>query len=133
MFTQDRLEKMTKKDLVSMILLIQSNQGLTALPTEKATEVIQEFKWNKPRGDKIVKINGKKFKVFYDNSNGSPLGFNYKFSASVMEDSGKWSYVAEKEDIGYTTVSYVSDESSRKADAENFCEAMITYLEKIYG
>lgn len=133
MFTKERLEKMAKQDLVSMIMLLQAN-GMTPMVDEKkGTEVIEDFTWNSPQGHKIVKINGKKFKIFYDNSNGSPLGFNYKFSASVMEDSGKWAYVAEKKDIGYKTVSYVSDHDERKADAIKFIDAMQKHLEKIYA
>jgi hypothetical protein len=133
-WTMQQLKQLKKEDLIELFLDLQS-QGTNSSPkisAKKETKVISEFLWNGSQGKKIVEISGKKFSIVYDNTNGFPLGFNYKFSASVMKDDGTWNYVAEKKDIVYSECSYVSNESERKEDAKKFIEEMIKYLEKIY-
>ncbi len=133
MFTETALQKFKKTDLINMILLIQSGKSLSSLPTENGIEIIHDFSWNGRLAQKIIKINGKKFKIEYDNRNGSPLGFDYRFSSSVMDDNGTWKYVAETKEINYMPCSYVCDEDKRKQDAINFIDAMQKHLEKIYS
>ena len=132
MFTKDRLEKMKKADLVSLVMLLQA-QGLEPMNKDSQTEVIQDFKWIGRIGTKIVKINGKKFKIYAEYTNGSPLGFNYKHSASVMDTNGSWKYVASIADLTFKTVWYGENNDVCKENAEAFCDEMQKYLEKIYS
>ena len=133
-WTMQQLKRLKKEDLIELFLDLQSRGTPVAKSgiVKKETIIISEFFWNGAQGKKIVEISGKKFSIIYDNTNGFPLGFNYKFSASVMLDSGTWEYVAEKKDINYSQCSYVSSELARKEDAGIFIEKMIKYLEKIY-
>ncbi len=44
---------------------------------------------------------GRKFKIRYDMSNGTPMGFNYKKSASEFYD-GKWHHIDEIKNLRMT-------------------------------
>ena len=35
---------------------------------------------------RFVEHNNKKFKLTYDNRNGTPLGFDYRFQAEILKD-----------------------------------------------
>jgi len=132
-FTKPQLLKLSKTDLIDVILSAQSTTPIAPLSSE--TEIIQEHEWNGLSATKIIKVNGKKFKLFYEKSNGSPLGFNYKMCASVMNESGSWDYVCERKDIidYQSDVSYVYNKEEREADSIDFIEKLQLYIEKIYA
>lgn len=134
-FTKDHLQKLSKSDLIEVILSAQNVEAPAPLVETKETEVIQAFQFNHNKGDKILKIDGKKFKIYFESSNGSPLGFNYNRSASVMNESGSWDYVAEGKDINFDMqdCSYVSDTATKMKTAKRFMDEMTKYLEKVYS
>lgn len=134
LWTMPQLKRLKKEDLIELFLDLQSKEiPSTKLGiSKKETIIISDFLWNGYQGKKIVEISGKKFSIIYDNTNGFPLGFNYKFSASIMKEDGTWEHVAEKKDINYSECSYVSNVDIREKDAKTFIEEMIKYLEKIY-
>jgi len=135
-FTENQLLKLSKSDLVQVILTAQkAENGLAPMEEIVGTEVIQEHTWNGPSAVKIIKVNGKKFKLFYEKSNGSPLGFNYKMCASVMDDNGTWKYAFDSSEMPEydSDVSYVSSESSRKSDAIVFITLLQKRVEKLYA
>lgn len=133
-WTVQQLKRLKKEDLIELYLDLQFKETTIVKPrvSKKETIVISEFFWNDGQGKKIVEISGKKFSIKYENTNGTPLGFNYKFSASIMKEDGTWSYVAEKKDINYLQCSYTDNNTHRMEDAIVFIEKMIKYLEKIY-
>lgn len=130
MYTETQLKKLTKADLIKIILTSNLSSNVTSNSTS-SVKVIQDFTWNGVTGIKIISINDKKFKINYDNSNGHPLGFNYKFSASVLTENNGWKYVAEAKNIGYKPTRYFSSEEERHRDAIRFVKHMQEYLEKV--
>ena len=83
---------------------------------------------------KTYKLGSNKFQIRYENSNGFPLGFNYKKCLmQYSEEKAEWSRL---EDISvltmsFPTPSYYSAESPRHM--EEFFEKMEERLIKIYG
>ena len=48
----------------------------------------------------LHRVNGKMFKFIFENSNGTPLGFDYKHCAKVFNtDSDEWKNVGDKDGI----------------------------------
>ena len=44
---------------------------------------------------RFVEHNNKKFKLTYDNRNGTPLGFDYRFKADILKED-TWNTIREK-------------------------------------
>lgn len=44
---------------------------------------------------RFVEHNNKKFKLTYDNRNGTPLGFDYRFKADILKED-TWNIIAGK-------------------------------------
>ena len=59
---------------------------------------------------RFIEHNKKKFKLTYDNRNGTPLGFDYRFQAEILKDD-LWKTIAGKNDIKFEQISYVSDKT----------------------
>ena len=59
---------------------------------------------------RFVEHNNKKFKLTYDNRNGTPLGFDYRFKADILKED-TWNTIAGKNDIEFEQISYVSDKT----------------------
>lgn len=50
---------------------------------------------------KTYSLNGEKFKITYENSNGKPLGFNYKMCLSQYSKSeAKWNWLEDIRVLG---------------------------------
>lgn len=48
----------------------------------------------------LIEYKGRKFKVKFENSNGDPLGFDYKHCIDVLDSgSGTWKHVADRREI----------------------------------
>lgn len=74
----------------------------------------------------------RKFKIRYDMSNGSPLGFNYKKSASEFKD-GKWNYIDEIKNLNMTTHCdnyYAHDDALR--ECREFFRLMTKKIQNFY-
>ena len=99
----------------------------------KSTDLVNESGLTKQT--KFYKTdNGTKYKIKYENSNGSPLGFNNKMSLSQFDPtSGKWNYL---DDISILSMklkipNYYSAEDSLKHMKE-FFEKMEDHCVTIY-
>ena len=83
---------------------------------------------------------GKKFRFTFENSNGTPCGFDYKHCIDVFStDNDEWKHLADKKDIlafakceincvEYYGSPYVLGKASR-----DFTEACIEYLKALYN
>jgi len=98
------------------------------------TEFINNTNKGVTKQTRTYELNGEKFQIRYELSNGSPLGFNYKMClAQYSKADGKWNNL---EDISVLKMngpipSYFS--SSAKAHALEFFTKMEARLVKIYG
>jgi len=98
------------------------------------TEFIHDTNKGITKQTRTYNLNGEKFQIRYENSNGSPLGFNYKMCLSQYSKSeGRWNNL---EDIKVLNMSgpipgYFS--SSCKAHALEFFQKMEERMVKIYG
>ena len=80
---------------------------------------------------RFVEHNNKKFKLTYDNRNGTPLGFDYRFQAELLKDD-VWKTIAGKNDIEFKEISYVSDKPRLLEDSKRFFKMMEEHLSLIY-
>lgn len=88
----------------------------------------------------LWEYKGKKFRFTFENSNGTPLGFDYKHCIDVFNVSeDTWKHLADKKDIlafakceidctAYYGNSYTMGKASR-----DFTEACIEYLKALYN
>ena len=82
---------------------------------------------------KTYKLNGEKFQIRYENSNGSPLGFNSKMClAQYSKAEGRWNKL---EDIKVLDINPAPSYFSHQcvAHMDQFFELMEQRLEKIYS
>ena len=80
---------------------------------------------------RFVERNNKKFKLTYNNRNGSPLGFDYRFQAEILKDD-TWKTIAGKNDISFEQISYVSDKPKLIEDSKRFFKMMEEHLSLMY-
>jgi hypothetical protein len=80
-------------------------------------------------GTKIISMFDKKFKIVYENRNGS-LGL----SVDIMNSDGVFVHLLSKFTLGFVhSVSYVSDESNKDKDFYKGFELCKEVIGKIYG
>ena len=72
---------------------------------------------------RFVEHNNKKFKLTYDNRNGTPLGFDYRFKADILKED-TWNTIAGKNDIEFEQISYVSDKTRLIEDSKRCFKMM---------
>ena len=80
---------------------------------------------------RFVEHNNKKFKLTYDNRNGTPLGFDYRFKADILKED-TWNTIAGKNDIEFEQISYVSDKPRLLEDSKRFFKMMEEHLSIMY-
>lgn len=81
----------------------------------------------------------RKFRFIFENSNGTPCGFDYKHCIKVFNySSDEWKSLADKDEIDGLVKSsldydtYYGNEASIIRDAENFMKACKEYIKLIY-
>jgi hypothetical protein len=80
-------------------------------------------------GTKIITMNDKKFKIVYENRNGSS-----GLTVEVMNSDGSFSHLLSKFTLGFThSVRYVSDEHSKDKDFYKGFELCKQVISKIYS
>lgn len=80
---------------------------------------------------RFVEHNNKKFKLTYDNRNGTPLGFDYRFKADILKEDS-WNTIAGKNDIEFEQISYVSDKTRLIEDSKRFFKMMEEHISLMY-
>ncbi|PRM99512.1 immunoglobulin-like domain-containing protein [Aliarcobacter cryaerophilus] len=80
---------------------------------------------------RFIEHNNKKFKLTYDNRNGTPLGFDYRFKAEILKDD-TWNTIAGKNDIEFEQISYVSDKMKLIEDSKRFFKMMEEHISLMY-
>ena len=80
---------------------------------------------------RFVEHNNKKFKLTYDNRNGTPLGFDYRFKADILKED-TWNTIAGKNDIEFEQISYVSDKTRLIEDSKRFFKMMEEHISLMY-
>ena len=80
---------------------------------------------------RFVEHNNKKFKLTYDNWNGTPLGFDYRFKADILKED-TWNTIAGKNDIEFEQISYVSDKTRLIEDSKRFFKMMEEHISLMY-
>lgn len=83
---------------------------------------------------------GKKFKFTFENSNGTPCGWDYKHSIKVFNtDSDEWKNIADKSEIlSYSKThidcaNYFGNAYSLEQGAKKFMEACKLYVNDLYN
>ena len=80
-------------------------------------------------GTKIISMFDKKFKIVYENRNGSS-----GLSVDIMNSDGVFVHLLSKFTLGFThSASYVSDESNKDKDFYKGFELCKEVIGKIYG
>ena len=92
---------------------------------------------------KLVELheyNGKTFKFTFENSNGTPCGYDYKHSVSVFnKDADEWKQIGDKNDINAFAsqpidyANYFGNGTKLMNGARAFMEACKEYVKAIYG
>jgi hypothetical protein len=82
---------------------------------------------------KTYSLNGEKFQIRFENSNGSPMGFNYKMClAQYSKADGKWNNLEDIKVLNLGPIpSYYSAESNHYM--QKFFKLMEERLVKIYS
>ncbi|WP_418181426.1 hypothetical protein ACNSOM_08620 [Aliarcobacter lanthieri] len=80
---------------------------------------------------RFIEYNNKKFKLTYDNRNGTPLGFDYRFKADILKED-TWNTIAGKNDIEFEQISYVSDKTRLIEDSKRFFKMMEEHISLMY-
>ncbi|MCT7521249.1 hypothetical protein [Aliarcobacter cryaerophilus] len=80
---------------------------------------------------RFVEHNNKKFKLTYDNRNGTPLGFDYRFKADILKEDS-WNTIAGKNDIEFEQISYVSDKTRLLEDSKRFFKKLEEHISIMY-
>jgi hypothetical protein len=80
-------------------------------------------------GTKIISMFEKKFKIVYENRNGSS-----GLTVEVMNSDGSFNHILSKYTLGFThSVRYVSDESEKDRDFYKGFELCKEVISKIYS
>lgn len=97
--------------------------------TEKFTE-------GDSRITKIYTMGDDKFKIYYENSNGSPMGFNYKKCCAIWDPTNKkWNNLHDIKDIPnieHKSPNYY-DVRATKLHADEFFIKMEQLIIEFYG
>lgn len=107
---------------------------MAKIKTIDETEFINDTGKGITKQTRTYELNGEKFKIHYELSNGSPMGFNTKMSLlQYSKGDGKWNFL---EDISVLKMngpipSYFS--RTAKGHALEFFRKMEEHLVKIYG
>ncbi|WP_122893896.1 immunoglobulin-like domain-containing protein [Arcobacter peruensis] len=80
---------------------------------------------------RFIEHNKKKFKLTYDNRNGTPLGFDSRFKLEILKDD-LWKVIAGKDDIEFNQISYVSDRTQLIEDSRKFFTLMQKHIILMY-
>lgn len=84
----------------------------------------------------IFRFNEHKFKINFEHSNGTPCGFNYKCSLSIMLPDGTFHYLVDNHDleIGWKN-NYISSENSVETSNMNRIaqREFKNYVNKVYA
>ena len=80
---------------------------------------------------RFIEHNNKKFKLTYDNRNGTPLGFDYRFKADILKED-TWNTIAGKNDIEFEQILYVSDKTRLIEDSKRFFKMMEEHISLMY-
>ena len=98
------------------------------------TEFIHDTNKGITKQTRTYDLNGEKFQIRYELSNGSPLGFNSKMCLSQYSKAeGRWNNLEDIKVLSMSTPipSYYSN--SAKSHAVEFFTKMEARLVKIYG
>jgi hypothetical protein len=80
-------------------------------------------------GTKIISMNDRKFKIVYENRNGSA-----GLSVEIMNSDGVFVHILSKFTLGFVhSVNYVSDESRKDNDFNKGFELCKEVISKIYS
>jgi len=97
------------------------------------TPLVNDLNKGVTKQTKTYSLNGEKFQIRYENSNGSPLGFNYKMClAQYSKAEGKWNNL---EDIKVFDMGPIPSYYSRDCltHMKLFFKKMEERLTKIYS
>ena len=100
----------------------------------KETEKICNDQKGVFKQDKYYKIGGKKFRIKFEHSNGSPIGFNSKKCIQGFDDIHiKWNSLHDvsEVDIGMKCPSYYSSECEEYM--KYYFAAMEKFIEELYS
>lgn len=86
---------------------------------------------NKTSIIKLIEYKDKKFRMTYDNRNGTPLGFDYRFKTEILKED-VWVTIAGKNDISFKEISYVSDKVKLLEDSKKFFLMMEEHILLLY-
>ena len=88
----------------------------------------------------LREYNGKKFKFIFTNSNGTPLGFDYKHCIDVFNvNNDSWQHLADKSDIlafsnhDIDCSSYYGSAEKLDLSRRYFMDACCEYLKVLYS
>ena len=85
-------------------------------------------------------FNGLKFRFRFENSNGTPCGFDYKHCIDFFNvNEGEWKHVADKSDIlafakgvKIDCVNYYGNSRTLIQGAQYFMDACLEYIKALY-
>lgn len=82
----------------------------------------------------VISYNDHKFQIYTAHTNGTPLGFNYKCSLSIMTPSGTWSHIADNLELGFEwdNLYWSHDEQKKAQVAQDAYERFIKYVKAVY-
>lgn len=80
----------------------------------------------------FVEHKDMKFRITYNNCNGSPQGFDYRFKAEMLSSDEGWVVIAGKSDIGFENCSYVQADNVIFKEAQSFFAEMRKHIELLY-
>lgn len=97
------------------------------------TPLVNDLNKGITKQTKTYSLNGEKFQIRFENSNGSPMGFNYKMCLSQYSKAeAKWNNLEDIEVLGMGPIpSYYSAESNNYM--KKFFKLMEERLVKIYS
>lgn len=82
----------------------------------------------------IFAFNGKKFRMKFEHSNGTPCGFNYKSSLAIMTPDGTFSNLIDNHDVGIIWTNHYVGESTRcKTENDRVAFAFRKYIKAVYA
>jgi hypothetical protein len=82
-------------------------------------KIIKDVK-NNTAFTQFITHNKKTFQLTYNNRNGVPMGFDYRFQAQIKSVEDLWQVIVGKNDIGFNPISYASSEEQREQDSKRF-------------
>ena len=97
------------------------------------TPLVNDLNKGLTKQTKTYSLNGEKFQIRFENSNGSPMGFNYKMClAQYSKADAKWNQLEDISVLGMGPIpSYYSVESNNYM--KTFFKKMEERIIKIYS